>query len=150
MFRNYAKNLGFGMIQQSCWASPYDWADSIDVFCRQEKISRGICLYEGTFMTGEDIDETVERAWKISALSLAYENILAETKNYLRAIRTKNIEFKEYYSHYCRLFSRYKTTLAHDPFLPKEFSPVWQTRERTENALRELVGELFKERGIIL
>lgn len=150
LFRRHIKNLGFGMAQQSCWVNAYDFTGEIDYFCRPNKMSDYICLYEGGFLTGKNVDAMVEQIWKISDLFSAYETIVSSTEEYLRVIRTQNISFPEYYLKYCELFQKYKAALRHDPFLPKEFTSVWHKRNLAENKLHLFLQLLFKEKNIIL
>jgi|GEM_PF-1613822 hypothetical protein len=149
-FRRHIKNLGFGMSQKSCWVNAYDFTYPIDEFCRQNKMSDCICSYEGAFLTGENIDTMVERVWKISDFFSVYETIISMADGYLRAIKTQQISFKDYYVKYCELFAQYKNALLRDPFLPKEFTPLWQKRDLAENRLSILLRALFKECGMSL
>lgn len=147
--RRYIKSLGFGMVQQSCWVSAYDFTDAIRAFCRQEKILQDVCLYEGNFVTGRDTDTLAEAAWKIGEVHAAYEEIRRDARQCIRAMRTKGISSDDFYLIYCRLFAQFKQALISDPFLPNEFTTVGKNRQLAEDDLKHYAQVFFEESHIL-
>ncbi|HIE36409.1 MAG TPA: hypothetical protein EYP89_04130 [Candidatus Omnitrophica bacterium] len=69
--RDFLKELGFGKVQESCWVSPYDFSSLLYEFCKFHKILKYICIYEGKFFAGKNIDLKEYRF--ISRKNMAFE-----------------------------------------------------------------------------
>lgn len=134
--------LGFGKIQESCWASCYDQTKQIREFCDQRGILKNVCIYEGAFFAGKNEIALVEEAWKLNELAAAYRDIEERARALIRDVKTEDVPLREYFLKYVELFADYKALLVRDPFLPKSFSSSWSLREKAENALTGLLSNL--------
>jgi len=135
--------LGFGKIQDSCWASPYDHSDFIYNFCKQRGIVDYVCLYEGKFFAGKDINALINEAWKLSEIKDNYLNIFNDSEELLNKIRMNRIGPKELRDSYVSIYNLFKLTIVSDPFLPQQFLEGWPFK-KTEDSLNALAHEIFK------
>lgn len=148
--RSYLKGLGFGMLQKSCWLSCYDYSTELDKFLEERELSSYFCINTGKLYTGEDINTLVQKAWDLEKYDTGYHSIAEKACQDIRRIETESIDFNQYYLKYCELFAEFKKLLCEDPFLPKQFSSLWETRQAAEEATVTLARKLFKEAKIKL
>jgi DNA-binding transcriptional regulator PaaX len=141
--RNILQLLGFGKIQDSCWASPYDYSDFVYNLCKRRSILNYVCLYEGSFFAGKDMNILIDEAWKMEEIKDNYLEVFDNCKQLLERINTKNIEKKSLRDNYVKIFNLFKQTTGRDHFLPEQFLIDWPLK-KTEVMLRQLASEIFK------
>lgn len=148
--RHNLQALGFGMIQDSCWASCYDYTHQINHRCREYGLLKYLCIYEGNFFAGKNIDEIADRAWNLQNLDSRYDKLIESCNDYTRIIETNEVNFKEYYLKGGELFHEFNQLLVKDPFLPKDFSGLWRKRVEAERLIARLPQKLFSTCNIRL
>jgi len=128
-FRYFLKDLGFGKVQESCWISPYDFSSLIYEFAKKEKILSYICIYEGKFFAGKNINKLVEEIWQLEKINTKYREIIELCKKAIEKVETEELSQKECFKTYHELFSLFKEILLEDPFLPEEFLIKWPRKD---------------------
>lgn len=119
--RCFINNFGFGRVQDSCWISAYDYSKEMSGFLKEEGISKYLCLYEGRFFSGKDINSLVEEVWKLKDMSKRYRRFIDKCREGIEFAETKEVGIKEYYKVYHDIYKEYRKILDDDPFLPDEF-----------------------------
>jgi phenylacetic acid degradation operon negative regulatory protein len=142
--RSFLKELGFGKVQESCWVSPYNFSSLLYQFCKFHKILKYICIYEGKFFTGKNIDVLVEEIWHLNDLNKEYQELINLCKEEIETIETASIEIARCYRRYHRVYSIYKSLIKEDPFLPREFLKGF-LREKAEGVFKKLTSLVSKE-----
>jgi len=142
--RTFLYDRGFGKVQESCMVSCYDFSSPIAAFAGEIDVLNCICLYEGAFYAGKDIDQLVRQAWNINSLHLRYESLIADCRNDLRDLETKDVSAVEYYQRYCRMFEEFKAIISYDPFLPTEFCRTDKLRDEAEKALADIFRQFSR------
>lgn len=125
------KQLGFGMVQESCWVSCYDYSKVLYDFFKDKGILDYICIYEGKFYAGMDIDRLINRVWNLHNLFDGYQSLIEFCKESIEFIKTEDAEPRAYYQRYHKIYKEYRQLLYRDPFLPDTFVPR-QLRKKTE------------------
>jgi phenylacetic acid degradation operon negative regulatory protein len=143
--RKYLENLGFGKAQNSCWVSCYNFSEDIYKFCLEHKIADYICIYQGNFFAGKNIDNLIEDIWHLSKLNEQYQAIIDRAQEYIRDLETKQVNGNDFYEKYFRLFHDLKNLLLADPFLPKEFVTIHALRENAETKTRQVLKLILSE-----
>ncbi|MCD6539820.1 MAG: CRISPR-associated endonuclease Cas2 [Candidatus Omnitrophica bacterium] len=142
--RTFLIDLGFGRVQDSCWVSPYDYSKQIYEFSVEEKILNEICIYEGKFFAGKNIDSLVKELWDLERLSDNYKRLLKESLSAIEFVKTEETGLKEYYGLYHNLYKFYRHLLNVDPFLPGEFIKH-NLRDKTEKVFNKLACLIAEE-----
>jgi phenylacetic acid degradation operon negative regulatory protein len=142
--RSYLKSLGFAKIQGSCWVSPYDFSSQVYEFCRHYELLNYICLYEGKFFAGRNIDNLVEELWNLNKLDQEYQNVIELCNKSKEIVETENLKVQQYYDIYFKAYSLFSNVLKKDPFLPKNFLKSWP-REKAENLFQKFSRAVYKE-----
>ncbi|MFA5337096.1 MAG: PaaX family transcriptional regulator C-terminal domain-containing protein [Candidatus Omnitrophota bacterium] len=141
--RNTLKLLGFGKIQDSCLASPYDYSYFVYDICKKRGIADCVCLYEGKFFAGKNTDILIKEAWGLEEIKKNYHNIIASISGLLSRINHKNVALKDFYEEYLDIYDLFKKTVIQDPFLPEQFLIDWPFGE-AESKFKILASSVFK------
>jgi phenylacetic acid degradation operon negative regulatory protein len=137
------RSLGFGKLQKSSWVSPYDYSDIIYEICKSKGIMNYICIYEGKFFAGKDIDTLIEDAWNLSVLKDKYLRIISQSEELIDRIKSRE-EIKDIYGDYLSLCDLFKATAVEDPFLPPSFLIKWPYID-AEKKLKELTSVILAQ-----
>jgi len=143
LLRVFISELGFGKIQESCWASAHDFNTPIYDFCREHKLIDCICLYEGKFFAGKNIDELIKNAWDLTAIAAEYTQLIASCKENIETITRNKSKPIECFRVYYEVYSSYQKVIGRDPYLPDEFLRNWP-RGKAEEAFRDLAAEVSR------
>jgi len=135
--KNFLKELGFGMVQQSCWVSPYDFRSQIYDYCLQRKILDYLCIYKGEFFAGKDVERLVKEAWPLESIKQEYKIIKKRLEYLIEDLETKDIPLKQRWENYADIYDSYKNVLRKDPFLPTRLLLDWP-RESIDKLIRKL------------
>lgn len=138
--------LGFGKIQDSCLASPYDYSYFLYELCKKRGITNSVCLYEGKFFAGKNIDVLIKEAWNLDKIKENYHNIINAIDALSGKINAQSPTLKDFYEEYMDIYDLFKNTVAQDPFLPEQFLIDWPFRE-TENKFKILAPLILKNSG---
>lgn len=141
--RQFIRELGFGMVQESCWVSSYDYSDVLYDFLQKKKILDYVCMYEGKFYAGKSIDILVEEVWKLKSLSERYEVLINSCKETSDAIMKNPLTTQKYYQMYYQLYDEYIRLLKLDPFLPDKFlkAQLFVKAEGVFNSVARLIAK---------
>lgn len=149
ILRDYLKYLGFGKIQGSSWASPYDFSAEIHTFCNEQKILEHICIYEGKVFTGKDIDKFVQGAWRLEELNNEYQAFIELCNVSLERVATEKITPKDCCELYFKVYSSYVAAIQKDPFLPNDFTPNFP-RKKVEHLFKRFCEVVSKELHLVM
>jgi phenylacetic acid degradation operon negative regulatory protein len=147
--RDFLKELGFGKVQESCWVSPYDFSSLLYEFCKFHKILKYICIYEGKFFAGKNIDLLVEEIWHLRDLNRKYEEFINLCKKEIEVIEIEELNSKECYERYYKVYKIYKNLVEDDPFLPDRFLKK-NLREKAYTFFEKLSSLAAKELVILM
>jgi phenylacetic acid degradation operon negative regulatory protein len=125
--RRLLQDLGFGKIQLSSWASPYDFSSLIYDAAKERNFTDYLCLYEGTFFAGMDIERLVKQAWPLDDLRERYESLLNRIDELRSVVQQKDIH--SLIDNYAHVYQDYKELCQADPFLPNVFLNDWLYKE---------------------
>lgn len=146
-FRNKLKELGFGMLQESVFISPYDISKDFTEFIDAQNLNEYAYLLEVSSIAVGDIKVLVSRVWNLDRINDSYKRIIEEIQDSglmsisgrLDKLNSKG-EGKRDQGFINEIKSDYLEAILRDPFLPKELLPIDWESERAGN----LVKKLFK------
>jgi phenylacetic acid degradation operon negative regulatory protein len=147
--RSLLQLLGFGKIQYSCWVSAYDYSKLIYDACKKRGIEQCICLYEGKFFAGKNIDELVESAWNLEETKANYETVSESCAALAEDVSRNRRPLKEIYKDYVQVYNLFKETAANDPFLPQQFLLDWPYKKAEEELKNFSLTALKKANRIL-
>ena len=107
--REKLKELGFGMIQKSVWVSPHPFESDIRQFIKGHNLDSFAYLFVSEAGFVGNIEEFVERVWKIEELNEDYWELVKFSSE--REAGTKDFSV------------RFFELMLDDPFLPREILP---------------------------
>lgn len=122
------KELGFGMIQESVYLSPFDLAEDLEEFVISQGLKDYVFVHVGKQILAGEIKSLVERLWEIDSITDRYEELLRKIKSE----KEQDVIFKEY-----------EEILKDDPCLPLELLPDKWLGEK----VRKEMVLLFKPRS---
>ena len=130
-FRHKLKELGFGMLQESVFISPYDIAKDFAEFIESQGLSEAAYVLEVSNIVVGDMKSLANRVWNLEKLDKEYNRIIQKIKeNDLTAIgdrikqlneKSNNGKTKDLIS---KIWKEYLEIVLKDPFLPKELLPI--------------------------
>src|SRR3989344_751882 len=132
MLRLKLKELGFGMIQESVFISPFHFEDDLKEYLVQSELSDYVYILTVKGFLFGDIKLLAEKVWKIGDINDKY---LSLYKTITKKSDKQNI--KIYWKEYLRI-------LVTDPFLPEEFLPKNWIREKVSKAILDLDREKIR------
>lgn len=106
------KELGFGMLQESVWISPYDILKDFREFLEAKGLDKSVYVFEVSVILAGNIDILIDRIWHISDLNQKYKDLIIDVRHNDR-YKKHTIEFRQ----------RYIEILMTDPCLPKDILP---------------------------
>lgn len=109
--RNKLKELGFGMMQESVWISPYHFEEDLKEFLDTKGYSSYVFVLKAQKLSGENIKDLVKKIWSLDILENEYKRII-----------DNKLDLKEAWDSYLLVLSK-------DPLLPKE---LFSDGSRTE------------------
>lgn len=144
--RHFIRQLGFGMVQRSSWISCYDYLAILGEFFNDEKISDYICIYEGKFYAGKNIDVLVEKVWNLQELFDSYHSFIDSCREAIEFIKTEEKGLFSYYKRYHTIYRQYAAILYKDPFLPDALLKrnIRKEAEKVFNDLTRLTAQELK------
>lgn len=118
------KELGFGMIQESIYISPYDIAQDLAEFIEAQNLSEFVFVGEVNKLLIGNRKQLAERIWGLEKLNDRYFNLMQKINNQKQ---TDNI------------ISDYEEVLREDPCLPKELLPDDWLGDRVHKEIKKLL-----------
>jgi len=140
LLRFKLKELGFGMLQESVWITPYDIILDFREFVKEKGIGDYVYVMEVSYLLAGNPQELANKVWKLNELNKRYQEILGEIKKLKQMYivyndRVKKCQVKvKMFSMEKRLKrkvdkmkrslrERFLTLMLADPCLPKELLP---------------------------
>ncbi|MDP1710301.1 MAG: CRISPR-associated endonuclease Cas2 [bacterium] len=120
------KELGFGMLQESVWISPYHFEEDFQEFIESNNLQKFVYVLKARTLMVADYKKLVGKIWNLENLTDEYQNILD-----LIAEGEKDLK---------KLWDEYFAIAIKDPMLPKELLPDDWLRERVLETLQKLDG----------
>lgn len=147
MLRRFIAELGFGKLQGSNWVSPYDYVPKLHEFCAKEKILPYICLYEGRFFSGKNIDDLVEQVWGLARISAEYKSVIDTCAQAEEELKRNTAAPQKCFDIYFEVYGAYAAVVKNDPCLPKEFLKHWprdEAQRAFDNLVRRVSGNITR------
>jgi DNA-binding transcriptional regulator PaaX len=117
--RTKLKQLGLGMLQQSCYISPYPIGPALRAYADEQGLREQIMIMRGPLSYSGDIKKLVYKVFNLGFYQEKYKNLLKETQQLKPDDRRGQR----------RVMSSYLEVVADDPALPKELLPAdWQEK----------------------
>lgn len=113
--RRKLKELGFGMLQESVWISPFPIEREIDEFFSSQHLRGELIVLNSSIYSGDE-KQLANRAFKLDVLNESYEDLADEWEKIMAASPKNEAKVKKWQTKYYDL-------LLKDPFLPKELLP---------------------------
>ena len=118
------QELGFGMIQESVYISPFDVAEDLREFMIAEGLGRLVFVCVANQLFAGDEKLLAEKIWNLENLNKAYAKILEKIKEGERSNQ---------------LFSKYEDLVRIDPCLPKELLPNDWVGDKVYKEIKKLL-----------
>ena len=128
-FRSKLKELGFGMLQESVFISPYDIAQDFTEFIDAQHLNESAYLLEVSSIAVGDIKTLVNRIWHLDEINDSYKEIIEKIKDSHLIIDSGRLnklnknESKKVKETMMEIKKAYIEVALGDPFLPKELLP---------------------------
>lgn len=123
--RRFLKSLGFGMLQQSIWVSPYPVRTALEEFLQESGMKDVVLVVEADYVGGWGHRELASRVWDVARLQEKYS-----------AFRQR-CEFAKEVDQTLR--REYEWLVVHDPFLPNELTAIEDIRKKALRAYEQLL-----------
>ncbi len=138
--RRKLKDLGFGMLQESVWISPFPIERELEEFFKKMGVRGEILILAATIYSGDE-KELAKRTFKLDTINDGYEELIFGWEE-IDEIRDKTEKDKKIKSWEEKYFEH----LSRDPFLPKELLPdPWLGDEVREIYLKKTRKSFWKE-----
>lgn len=130
------KDLGFGMLQESVWITPFPVANELKEYFSSWHIQGEILISESRILVG-DQRAIVNRVWNIARLAKKYRRLIDSWLRVQPKYRNQKMASKFQKSYF--------NLLVKDPFLPKELLPKPWVGEAAEKIyLKEVLKVLVR------
>ena len=149
--RRKLKELGFGMLQESVFISPYDIAKDFAEFIEEQGLSDSAYVLEVSNIVIGDMKSLTNRVWDLVELDKKYnqilqrieENDLTTDSDRIKQLNRggDNKKIKDLAS---KTWREYLEVVLKDPFLPKELLPEGWGGEKVIRLIKKLhwlIGE---------
>jgi phenylacetic acid degradation operon negative regulatory protein len=120
VLRNKLKELGFGMLQESVWISPYHFEEDLREFLDIKGYADYTFVLKAQSLTGENLRELARKIWRLDLVENGYNKILAG-------------EFGP-----ADAWSEYLRILSSDPLLPDDLLPSNWPRDEVVRYLKNV------------
>ena len=143
-FRNKLKELGFGMLQESVFISPYDIAKDFTEFIDVQGLNESAYLLVVSTIAVGDIKALVNRVWHLDKMNDFYKKIIRKIEdndlifNSDRLNKLNDKDVKKVQDLTRDIKKEYLEAMLDDPFLPKELLPLDWEGKRAGNLVKKL------------
>lgn len=117
LLREHLKSLGFGMLQESLWITPYPLTEVLEEFIKYHQLSQYALIMESRHITSEGAQSLARRVWKLDGVEEAYLNFIQKWEDKLKTKENSRQQIEGEWR------SEYLDLLMKDPFLPQELLP---------------------------
>jgi len=136
--REKLKELGFGMIQESVWISPYDIVVDFREFIKTIGLEDNVFVMEVRVLLAGDEKRLAEKIWKLDEINSAYENLFIQLTKLSDRLKfsIKEESKEEEMEEFKKLREEYLEILRDDPCLPRELLPEEWFGEKVKRLLK--------------
>ena len=120
--------LGFGLLQESVWISPYHFEEDFQEYLEARGLAKYCYVLKVKTLFTKDIKELARRVWPLDEINQRYLQVIEKISQLSEGGETK--DFKEIWRFYWQ-------TVSLDPFLPAEFLPKDWARKKAAERLEE-------------
>lgn len=124
-FQAKLKELGFGMVKESTYLSPFDVADDLREFISVQGLEKFVFVCVASQLLAGDEKLLADKVWGLEELNRRYEKIAQEIK------KGEKMD---------KVFSEYEEILRQDPCLPYGLLPDDWMGEKVHQAMQKLMG----------
>lgn len=140
--RKKLKELGFGMIQESVWITPYDLALDFREFVKNIGLGENVFVMEVSHLLAGQYKSLVAKIWPLEKLNKSYKELFYVLTNLHDRVkssidRNELGQVEEEQTQACRA---YLEILREDPCLPRELLPEGWFGEK----VKRLIFQNFK------
>lgn len=132
--RDKLRELGFGMLQESVWISPYHFEEDLREFLILNGLKNVVFVLSARKLFAGDMKLLAKSVWRLDSIVSGYLEVLEELKKIKQAKESLQKGILK------RAYDLYLGTLTRDPLLPRELLPTDWPRE---SALRSLNSAFF-------
>lgn len=131
ILREKLKSLGFGMLQQSIWISPFNFLGTVQKEVEELELGDFVLCSQTKYLGEEDSNRLAERVWKLSDINRQYEYFISR---YERGLMK---------GQFLKMFFEFMSIFQNDPQLPAQLLPKnWLGEEA-----RELLQDFYIKIG---
>lgn len=136
--RDKLKEIGFGMIQESVWISPYDIGEDFREFVVSLGLGEDVFVMEVNQILMGNTKALVSKIWHTESINERYRKLFEMTQKWYDRTKllTGKEREKELKTMKIALRNQYLEILIKDPCLPKELLPEDWYGRRLRNCLR--------------
>lgn len=124
------RELGFGMLQESVWITPYDFVVDMREFLEAQGLGENAFVFE-TSSLRRDNRALAAKIWPLDEINQGYEDLLSLLTKTRGRVKTSEEELRT-------ARSRYLEILREDPCLPSGLLPKVWYRDKVEAILKKL------------
>ncbi len=132
IIRKKLEALGFAMLQESVWISPYHFEEDLREFFVQNGFSNKVFLMEAKNLYAGGLKEIVTKIWKLDNLNTNYQQIVDRVR------KLSSLELAEKDKETRSILGLYLETIRNDPFLPEEIDNSYKLRHEAGFAIKVL------------
>lgn len=119
------RQLGFGMMQESVYISPYHFEEDLREYLELKGLGRYVFVFKAESLGLGDYRSLAEKIWKLSDIDKKYREVLADFGTGRKTIG--------------EMWQKYLAVLYQDPLLPRDLLPENWSRNEVVKKL-ELLG----------
>jgi phenylacetic acid degradation operon negative regulatory protein len=132
--RQKLKELGFGMLQQSVWITPYNMIVDFREFIKSQGLGENVFVLETRTLLAGDYRKLAEQVWPIRKINKEYEHLLSPMIKSRDRVKISKEDLKRNLE---RVRRGYLEILQDDPCLPRELLPDDWYRDKVEMMLKK-------------
>lgn len=133
VLRGKLQELGFGMLQESVWISPYHFEEDLREFLEAQQLTESVFVLTAKEAWVKDFKRLAMKVWKLHRVNPMYRKVIAlvnEADEEKEGKRTALIQ---------EAHKIYLTALSQDPFLPRQLLPDDWARGTALNLLNHAI-----------
>ncbi len=131
--RKKLEALGFAMLQESVWISPYHFESDLREFFVNNGLSQTVLIMEARNLYAGNLQDMIKKIWKLERMNTNYQQIVD------RCRKVSNFNDAEINEEAKNILNLYLETLKMDPLLPEEIDYIKNARLDAGIALRAIM-----------
>lgn len=123
LLRQRLQELGFGMLQESVWISPYHFEEDLREFLESKDLGNCVFVLTAKKLLGGNTQELVEKTWHLDEVKNGYRRILRQIGDQKPAKK---------------VWDDYLSVLKTDPMIPENIYTMKGLREKVMASISKL------------